>query len=143
MVELFQVFQLEQLCTFSIFYLLMIWPGRPNHDIEGWDLFSKNSGSREELKMVQDRILLRYFEWNLSPPHLLSLLHKGISEVKGFPYNKWLRVSKLPSFNIFVVESITCSGSGIFALLFCISAACSFLHVRPYRKSGSTPAIRK
>ena len=61
---------------------LMIWPGRPNHDIEGWDLFSKNSGSREELKMVQDRILLRYFEWNLSPPHLLSLLHKGISEVK-------------------------------------------------------------
>lgn len=89
MVELFQVFRLEQLCTFSILYLLMIWPGRPNHDIEGWDLFSKNSGSREELKMVQDRILLRYFEWNLSPPHLLSLLHKdkGISEVKGFPYN--------------------------------------------------------
>ena len=23
----------------------MIWPGRPDHDIEGWDLFSKNSGS--------------------------------------------------------------------------------------------------
>ena len=99
-VELFQVFQLEQLCTFSIFYSLMIWPGRPdhdislmiwpgrpNHDIEGWDLFSKNSGSREELKMVQHRILLRYFEWNLSPPHLLSLLHKGISEVKRFPSN--------------------------------------------------------
>ena len=41
----------------------MIWPGRPNHDIEGWDLFSKNSGSQEELKMVQHRILLRYFEW--------------------------------------------------------------------------------
>ena len=33
-VELFQVFQLEQLCTFSIFYSLMIWPGhRPDHDI--------------------------------------------------------------------------------------------------------------
>lgn len=66
---------------------LMIWPGRPNHDIEGWDLFSKNSGSREELKMVQHRILLSYFEWNLSPSHLLYLLHKGISEVKGFPSN--------------------------------------------------------
>lgn len=38
---------------------LMIWPGRPNHDIEGWDLFSKNSGSREELKMVQHRSPLR------------------------------------------------------------------------------------
>lgn len=24
----------------------MIWPGRPNHDIEGWDLFSKNPVSR-------------------------------------------------------------------------------------------------
>lgn len=24
---------------------------------------------------------------NGSPPHLLSLLHKGISEVKGFPSN--------------------------------------------------------
>ena len=35
--------------------------------------------------MVQHRILLHYFEWNLSPPHLLSLLHKGINEVKGFP----------------------------------------------------------
>ncbi|GJT96683.1 ATP synthase F0 subunit 9 [Tanacetum coccineum] len=23
---------------------LMIWPGRPNHDIEGWDLFSKKKG---------------------------------------------------------------------------------------------------
>jgi hypothetical protein len=22
----------------------MIWPGRPNHDIEGWDLFSKKKG---------------------------------------------------------------------------------------------------
>lgn len=66
---------------------LMIWPGRPNHDIKGSDLFSKNSGSREELKMVQHRILLPYFEWNLSPPHLLSLLHKGINEVNGFPYN--------------------------------------------------------
>ncbi|CAL0314982.1 unnamed protein product [Lupinus luteus] len=63
----------------------MIWPGRPNHEIEGWDLFSKNSGSREELKMVQHQILLPYFEWNLSPPHFLSLLHKGINEVKGFP----------------------------------------------------------
>lgn len=65
----------------------LAWSSRPNHDIEGWDLFSKNPGSREELKMVQHRILLRYFEWNLSPPHLLSLLHKGISEVKGFPSN--------------------------------------------------------
>ncbi|KAF8364941.1 hypothetical protein HHK36_031379 (mitochondrion) [Tetracentron sinense] len=36
----------------------------------------------------------------------------------------------------FVVESITCSGSGIFALLFCISAACVLLRVRPYRKAG-------
>ena len=47
----------------------------------------KTLGSREEWKMVQHRILLRYFEWNLSPPHLLSLLHKGINEVKGFPSN--------------------------------------------------------
>ncbi|KAI3801361.1 hypothetical protein L1987_29465 [Smallanthus sonchifolius] len=23
---------------------LMIWPRRPNHDIEGWDLFSKKKG---------------------------------------------------------------------------------------------------
>ena len=52
MVELFQVFQLEQLCTFSIFYLLMIWPGRPNHDIEGWDLFSKNSISLLEEMVI-------------------------------------------------------------------------------------------
>ncbi|YP_010185140.1 hypothetical protein LI410_mgp087 (mitochondrion) [Apium graveolens] len=76
-VELFQVFQLEQLCTFSIFYSLMIWPGRPNHDIEGWDLFSKNSGSREELKMVQHRILLRYFELNLSPPPFSYIFPPG------------------------------------------------------------------
>ncbi|CAI8606366.1 unnamed protein product [Vicia faba] len=26
----------------------MIWPGRPNHDIEGWDLFSKNPVSRHK-----------------------------------------------------------------------------------------------
>jgi hypothetical protein len=56
----------------------MIWPGRPNHDIEGWDLFSKNSGSREELKMVQDRILLPYFEWNISPPHPLSFYNNPL-----------------------------------------------------------------
>ena len=41
-----------------------------------------------------------------------------------------------------MVESITCSGSGIFALLFCISAACVLLPSCPsVSQSWSTPAV--
>lgn len=74
MVELFQVFQLEQLCTFSIFYSLMIWPGRPNHDIEGWDLFSKNPVSQLGIRAF---FSILYFNLNLS-----TLNTKPISKKK-------------------------------------------------------------
>ncbi|GKB97939.1 hypothetical protein Tco_0984076 [Tanacetum coccineum] len=95
-VELFQVFQLELLCTFSIFYSLMIWPsrpdhdislmiwpGRPNHDIEGWDIFSKKKGDsisssnpfledavKEEIRLVEN---LLYDKSSPRPPKELNL----------------------------------------------------------------------
>ncbi|KAM1005553.1 hypothetical protein ACFX13_002513 [Malus domestica] len=53
---------------FRYFRTVKVTASQPNHDIEGWDILFKNSGSREELKMVQHRILSPYFEWNLSMP---------------------------------------------------------------------------
>lgn len=41
-----------------------------------------------------------------------------------------LSTQRIPSFNRFVVDSITCSGSGIFSLLFCISAASVLLRAK-------------
>lgn len=33
-------------CHVLNIFFCMIWPGRPNHDIDGWDLFSKKGGRK-------------------------------------------------------------------------------------------------
>ncbi|GJS78713.1 hypothetical protein Tco_0728594, partial [Tanacetum coccineum] len=62
---------------------LMIWPGRPNHDIEGWDIFSKKKGDsisssnpfledavKEEIRLVEN---LLYDKSSPRPPKELNL----------------------------------------------------------------------
>lgn len=93
MVELFQVFQLEQLCTFSIFYSLMIWPGRV-----------------DPIMILKDRTFSR----------------KTLDPGKSW---RWCNIESCYSSN------------RIFALLFCISAACVLSSCPFVSQSGSTPAI--
>jgi hypothetical protein len=81
----------------------MIWPGRPNHDIEGWDLFSKNSGSREVLVQKDyrtDRELL-----TLCAPHSFFLWQCA------FQIQLWIAYERICTLSEIFLNAAYCSSA--------------------------------
>lgn len=74
----------------------MIWPGRPNHDIEGWDLFSKKSYSTKTFNVLPS-FLTGMSISEVNPPEVLpteKIVRKILTEIaspgpEAFRNDQW------------------------------------------------------